>query len=468
MKRFILALAIGLATSASACTLSSDDPVAEPSDPLVFLRSIPEIVDVVEKPSGIEGTRFFAFRMRQPLDHAVIAGPSFLQRATLLYRDRASPTIFGTSGYDLSTRPKEPELVQLSSGNYVAVEHRFFGESVPETLDWKHLTIEQAAADHHHLVSVLRPWLDGKWISTGASKGGMTAVYHRRFYPEDVDATVAYVAPNSLADPDERYIEFLRQRGTPELWQRIDRWQESILAHWPEVRTRYVQELEKIGASADLLGVDTTLELALIEAPFTLWQYGDAALAERTPAPDATADELYNFLDESSFGLAAFWQDAALTFYAPYYWQAATQLGYPAVRTQHLAARPLAELNRASQFPPMNVEKKFDTSSMSSIQNWIDTNATSLIFVYGENDPYTAAAFRGNQTAALRDIHILIAPQANHSAKLANLEGNARSDAETSLSRWLGVPVELATPSADRSALDREEPSDRAGYRHPI
>ena len=33
----------------------------------------------------------------------------------------------------------------------------------------------------------------------------MTAIYHRRFYPDDVDGTVPYVAPISFGAPDLRY-----------------------------------------------------------------------------------------------------------------------------------------------------------------------------------------------------------------------------------------------------------------------
>ena len=45
----------------------------------------------------------------------------------------------------------------------------------------------------------------------------MTSVYHRRFYPDDVDATVAYVAPISFGAPDDRYIDFLANVGTPRM-----------------------------------------------------------------------------------------------------------------------------------------------------------------------------------------------------------------------------------------------------------
>ena len=49
--------------------------------------------------------------------------------------------------------------------------------------DWEVLDIFQAAADHHRIVAALKSIYSGARINTGHSKGGMTAVFHRRFYP---------------------------------------------------------------------------------------------------------------------------------------------------------------------------------------------------------------------------------------------------------------------------------------------
>ena len=41
----------------------------------------------------------------------------------------------------------------------------------------------------------------------------MTAIFYRRFFPFDVDGTVAYVAPLSFGAPDERYPTYLDTIG---------------------------------------------------------------------------------------------------------------------------------------------------------------------------------------------------------------------------------------------------------------
>jgi hypothetical protein len=53
----------------------------------------------------------------------------------------------------------------------------------------------------------------GKWLSTGISKGGQTTIFYRYFYPEDVDVSVPYVAPLNLALEEQRIYTFLDTVG---------------------------------------------------------------------------------------------------------------------------------------------------------------------------------------------------------------------------------------------------------------
>src|SRR5688500_13585637 len=145
--------------------------------------------------------RFFRLEYQQPVDHADPDGAAFGQRMTLVHRDPEAPMILHTGGYHLYEQPFLSELGVLLDGNQVHVEQRFFGPSRPDPADWAMLTIEEAAADHPRIVEALAPLYRGAWLSTGASKGGMTSIFHRRFYPDDVDVTVPYVPPISFRAP---------------------------------------------------------------------------------------------------------------------------------------------------------------------------------------------------------------------------------------------------------------------------
>ena len=107
------------------------------------------------------------------------------------------------------------EVEQILSANNIGVEYRYFGKSIPDSMQWEYLTIEQAAADLHAVNLLFKQLYKGKWFSTGISKGGQTTIYYKYFYPEDIDVAIPYVAPIDNALEDTRIYTFLDTIGTP-------------------------------------------------------------------------------------------------------------------------------------------------------------------------------------------------------------------------------------------------------------
>src|SRR5690606_5191535 len=116
--------------------------------------------------SAIPRYRFFLLEYQQPSDHADPGGVWFGQRATLLHRERGAPVVLATSGYCGSERQSRGELTRLLDANQLRTEQRFFVPSRPSRADWSHLTIEQAASDHHRLVQALRRYYGAAWLAT--------------------------------------------------------------------------------------------------------------------------------------------------------------------------------------------------------------------------------------------------------------------------------------------------------------
>ena len=137
--------------------------------------------------------------VEQPLDHDDPGKGNFRQRVWLSHRSDGAPVVMVNEGY-MAPRNYTSELAGILEANQVIVEHRYFGQSVPDSIDWNHLTIEQSARDHHRIVEMLKPFYDGKWVNSGISKGGQAAMIHRAFFPDDVDVTVCCGAatPNRL------------------------------------------------------------------------------------------------------------------------------------------------------------------------------------------------------------------------------------------------------------------------------
>ncbi len=452
-------LALGLLLSLACGGGESNPP--PPPPPIVdiaeALRTTPGISEVTETTTTIPGTRFFHLRLTQPVDHNAPGGATFQQFLTLLYRSRTAPVVLATTGYAIGTGSRQGEPTRILGANQITLEHRFFATSTPSPADWSKLTIQQAAADQHRVVTTLKPLFSGRWLNTGGSKGGMTALFHRRFYPNDVDATLAYVAPISLSTSDTRYPPFVDSRGDSATRAALEAWQQAILTKRTEVLALFQADAAALGETFNLLGADRCLEFAVLESPFILWQYGNASLAAQVPPADASAQALYAFLDLVNSGVVSAWSDATLTYYQAYYQQAANQLGAPALKESHLTGLKYPGENLPAIYPPIGASKAYDGGvAMQDIQAWVNSTAQRVILVYGENDPWTAGALSVPAPAQAPTLRKFIAPGGNHGASLAALESAHSAEAYALLSQWMGVPV---TPTAAPSPGVKQHPA---------
>ncbi|MER5495131.1 S28 family serine protease [Streptomyces sp. NPDC002490] len=399
------------------------------------LGALPGLRVVEERADAPPGYRHLVLGLCQPVDHARPRRDTFEQRLTLLHTSATRPTILFTTGYEAVLAPRLTEAATLLHGNQVQVEHRHFGTSRPPGTDLTHLTIRQAADDHHRVVRLLRTLYLGAWISTGSSKGGMASVYHRRFHPHDVDGTLAHSAPHNVDDgEDSAYHRFLDRAGTPAQQQALADVQRRLLQHRAELVLRYENESTATGATFRIIGdADKAFEIAVLRAPFMFWQNGTATA--HVPGPDAGPEELYRWLDAHA-RLTAY-TDPVVRAHVPYFYQLGTQLGYWDPRTDHLAdllRHPGAP--RPRTFVPADVPMRFDPVAMPDVDRWVRRHGERLLFVNGTRDPAVAEPFRPGP----RDSRVLWAPDTNHRAALADLTPADRATATAMLTRWARVP----------------------------
>ncbi|WP_228044615.1 S28 family serine protease [Streptomyces ferrugineus] len=397
------------------------------------LRALPGLRVVEERPGAESGDRFFVLGLRQRVDHTDPAAGTFEQRLTLLHTAVDRPMVLATTGYHAVLTPWRAEPTVLLGANQLQIEHRYFGTSRPATLDHTHLTIRQAADDHHRVVRLFRDLYPGSWISAGGSKGGMAAVYHRRFHPHDVDGTVAYGAPNNVDDRDDSaYVRFLDSVGSAEHREAVQGAQRRILLRRDEMVARYEGWAAGAGDTFRLVGsADKALEIAVVRAQFMFWQRAQAADLAALPGPDATSDELYDWLDRTT-GLSLY-ADSTARNYIPYWYQCGTQLGYPEVPAPHLTGLlRYRDHTRPRTFVPRDIPMRFDSTAMPDIDRWVRRRGSRLLFVNGTMDPSVAEPFRPGGP----DSRVLHVPGGNHSAKIENLPPADRAQARATLARW--------------------------------
>ncbi|MGW5213247.1 S28 family serine protease [Streptomyces sp. NPDC004051] len=466
--RWLLALTVLIGTLSTAGAATAAEPEATgtigTTDIKERLLSVPGMSLVEEKPYA--GYRFFVLTYTQPVDHRRPSRGTFQQRITVLHKDVARPTVFFTGGYNVSTTPRRSEPTQIVDGNQVSLEYRFFTPSRPEPADWSKLDIWQAAGDQHRVFTALKGIYSKKWISTGGSKGGMTATYYERFYPRDMDGVVAYVAPNDVLNKeDSAYDRFFAKVGTKECRDRLNAVQREALVRRAPLVKRYAALAAEDGYTFDTVGsLDRAYEAVVLDYVWGFWQYGTVADCEQIPADakNATDDEIWTSIDTIS-GFS-FYTDQGLSPYTPYYYQAGTQLGAPTVRFPHIEKKYIRYgYQPPRSFVPRSIPMRFEHRAMRDVDTWVRHNARHMLFVYGENDPWGAEPFRLGHGA--RDSYVLTAPGMNHGANVAGLTGEEKALATARILDWAGVapaavredPAEAKPLAAFDTELDRRD-----------
>ncbi|MFF8228828.1 S28 family serine protease [Streptomyces caelestis] len=438
--RWLLALTVLLGTlgTAGAATAADATGTDSTTDIKERLLSVPGMSLVEEKP--YTGYRFFVLNYTQPVDHRKPSKGTFQQRITVLHKDVARPTVFFTSGYNVSTSPRRSEPTQIVDGNQVSLEYRFFTPSRPAPADWSQLDIWQAASDQHRVFKALKGVYDKKWISTGGSKGGMTATYYERFYPRDMDGVVAYVAPNDVVNKeDSAYDRFFARVGTEECRDRLNGVQREALVRREPLEKKYAAYAQDNGLTFKTIGsLDRAYEAVVLDYVWGFWQYSQLKDCDQIPADakNATDEEIWNSVDTIS-GFSAY-ADQGLTTYTPYYYQAGTQLGAPTIEFPHIEKKYIRYgYQPPRNFVPRDIPMKFQPSAMRDVDTWVRHNARHMLFVNGQNDPWSAEPFRLGKGA--KDSYVMTAPGMNHGANVAGLVPDQKDLATARILDWAGV-----------------------------
>lgn len=452
-------------------TAAGSSGVTPTGDPLIAsIAALPHVKTVVEfvepadarRPQVPVGYRRFDVEFEQLADHAQprIASNTFSQRLSVLHKvSGTSAAVLSTSGYMLSAY--RSELTRLYGTNEICIEHRFFQKSTPgadsSAPDWSLDTIAQSAADFHEITLAFKKLYPGKWVNTGASKGGETVVYHRRFFPGDVDGTVAYVAPNVFGVEDPRFSPYIEQVGGAafdDCRAKLRTFQRAMLQRRDELKAFTTGKFDRLG------GYDVAIEHAAIEVPFAFFQYGapenDRYGCAAIPAADATADVLSAFLDQVG-ALDGNYDDVSMQAFDPYYAQAALELGNYTVNLVPLSdLLHHAETYKTATYVPGTFHLAFRPEPMHDVATWVKSDATQMLFVYGEYDPWSAAAYEvPDGQDATRQIARITVKGANHGASLGWMDDTQRTRALALTNAWFGA---TPTPAAVHAQLRETRP----------
>ena len=407
-----------------------------------FLKSQSEIKAI----KNIQGNDFFnetwQIMIRQPLDHSDTTKGFFLQRVFIADKGQKNPVLLITEGYGANYAGSKRYINELSpmfNSNQICAEHRYFGESWPDSVNWDFLTVANAAADHHAIVELFKKYYSGKWINTGISKGGQTAVYHRTCYPNDVEVTVAYVAPLNFGVEDGRHEPFIKNvPGTAEDRKRIEDFQLRILKN----RELMIPKLVEYSKQKDFeyrISMDEVLDYTVLEFPFALWQWGKSP--NEIPSEDASIDEHFKYLMEvpgpSYFSIKG--MESIKSFYV----QALRELGYYGYDInpfkKYLSIK--SSKNYLSKiFLPADIKIKYNKTTAKQVKKFINSSNSDILFIYGEYDPWSASGFEVPQK---RNLLKIVKPGGSHSTRINNLSPDQKKLVKEKLESWLEILISV-------------------------
>lgn len=415
-----------------ACSDTTGPAPWDRGDILDRLNALPGVV-AVEIEAYYGYPRAFRLDITQPVDHHRPHGPGFTQRAYLSHAADSIPMVFAPSGYG-TTPQSGQELAEILQANCLSVTHRYFPEARPSDPDWQFLDIWQAARDHHRIVELFKEIYDGKWVSTGASKGGKTAVFHRRFFPHDVDATVAYVAPFLLSPEDERFEPYLRSRGTPDERAAIYAFQRMLLERKEELVPLYEEWFQENGYSYSLPSA-AGFEGSVVSYEWNFFQRHNFRIDE-IPGPTASPQAIINHL--ATVVRLHFRSDIYRDYFKAYVYQVLTETGGPRYEPYHLddlLEEPGVDVRESYGFPP-EMEFSYRYETIPDILDWVETSGDEIIYIYGEIDPWTAGAVElTGQADALK----VVQAGADHGVRIFGLDQVGA--VLQRLGDWLGVPI---------------------------
>jgi hypothetical protein len=434
-------LAASVLSVVTAAHANADDGI------VAKLKTIPGLTIISQQP--IAGYQFFMLNFTQAIDHKHPNKGTFQQRLSLLHKSTDRPMVLQTTGYNVPEYAFRSEPTEIVDGNQISVEERFFTPSRPAPANWSDLDIWQAATDHHTIVQAFKRIYTKNWISTGASKGGMATVYHRRFYPNDVSGSVPYVAPNDVInDEDSAYDRFFQHVGSDAACRSaLESVEKAALQRRGALAPKYAQWAADNGYTfTRVMGTaDRAWESEVLSSEWAFWQYSLQSDCSEVPAPTASDDDILNFIDLTSGLISG--TDQGLEPYFPYYFQAATQLGWPNLRVPFLKGLLRYDVQPANAALPPELRRPYrGWLAMLDVDNWVRHDASRLLFVYGQNDPWGAEPFRLGSHP--HDSYSYTAAGYNHGSDISHLTSAETATATATVLRWAGV----AAPATAKAA----------------
>ena len=256
---------------------------------------------------------------------------------------------------------------------------------------------------------------------------------HRRFYPNDVDASVCYVGPLNYQREDPRVYQFLKSVATKVDRAKVKAFQNLCF----ENRATLLQLITNEAINKKMtweFGIEKAIDYTILEYAFAFWQWG--VPIESIPSKDASTERIYKHLiDVVGYG---FFEEKAVADLQPYFWAALTQQGIYGYETapfqKYLQTNSIYKFDWAF---PDGITKSYDVKAMQDIKTYLDDSAEKILFIYGEYDTWSATAVELSPSAKNRGLYKFIKPKGDHRTRIKSFSLIQQQSIYTIIDGWI-------------------------------
>ena len=482
VKKVITLIFVSISNLATGCTKKGVTPSGpeEDEDSKIDGATITERLSKVARVKEFKriggNNKFenvYTIKFEQYIDHNNKDLGTFSQKVEFGFNGFDLPNVYVSEGYymddgNYSYAAGENEIAFLLGCNYVFVEHRYFGESLPVPINyndndsWKYLTTSQAADDAHDIVRQFKRILDGKWVSTGMSKGGMTTEMFAYYHPGDMDLYVPYVAPFCNSFADDRMMKFVYEEAgdlqygetkAAKIRGEVLEFQMKLLEYRDVLAPRFYEECLDTGYTFTSYATqDIMYDVSILEFGVGFWQYYQpvSKLESCLKMSEETQSEItnkqnscYNFFTSISYpGDLCINSD-----FHPYYVQAYQELGNYGYDFHYLrdAGANLA-ITEEEETPDLawkillsDYQREMGHKELmyTKINNMLETTDLQFIILYGSSDPWYAV--RPDDVENRDNISIYVNTSYPHTTTISNFPKSTRTEIINKIKLALGV-----------------------------
>ena len=256
---------------------------------------------------------------------------------------------------------------------------------------------------------------------------------HRSMYPDDVDGSVCYVAPLNFEREDSRIYHFLDTVGTQDQRGQVRDFQIRCFEN-KEIIVHLLDSIaNKKGWNWDF-GVQTAFEYYILEYSFAFWQWGQYDF-DQIPGDDATPNNLLNHLLAVSG--VSFFENRGVRDLEPFFHAAMTEMGMYGYEYEPFKEYLNQEGDYLFEFTMPVPNASFSNEEMLKVQEFIQNDATEMIFIYGAKDTWSATAVHLQEAAVDRGLEKYLLTGGHHGTRIRSFPKKTQREIKKTIESWM-------------------------------